>query len=161
MDTQISKQKIEFMGYLKGEGCFRLSKKEAMSRRRGWKESIMYTPVLVVAARDDDADILKWAKDTYGGSIYHRSKPNPSSPNQKPHYIWQVTSAKVLVPILEDFVDSSLPSKKTEQAKILLDICNLKVNVKRQATGRTWYSEEDRKLQDDAFYKLKELKQYK
>lgn len=150
----------EFAGFLMGEGCFRIQRRTSRARKLGWKTSTLYVPIIQVSLRADDGDMLKWAHKTYGGTLLLR-QGRPQIPNQKPIYMWLVTSSSICLTILNDFLQTSLPSKKKKEAELLRSICQMKVNkIGHKGLRHNWYTKEELKIQDDAYLKLKEFKVY-
>jgi hypothetical protein len=157
----MTQEEVEFMGYLKGEGCFRMNKCVKRAITLGWKRRALYTCHISIAQREDDCGILRWAKETYGGTLCYQKGHRPNQPNQKPHYVWMMTSCVKIIPLLEKFLLSKLPSNKMEQVRLLLKVCKMKIKCKRQPTGGGWYSEKDMKFIEETHLKLQELKKYK
>jgi len=157
----MTQEEAEFMGYLKGEGCFRMQIRTQRAIKLGWKDARLYCVYVSIAQRDDDGEILKWAKQRYGGSLVHCKGNRPEMTNQKPHYVWMLTSAKTISPLLDQFLESRLPSKKREQAELLKKVCDIKLNRVRKTKGYGYFTEEEKQFQEFAYNKLKELKKYK
>lgn len=160
--NKLSLRKREFAGFLAGEGCFRTDKKKGLSKKRGWKTSIMYTPQINISLRDDDAEVLKWAKEIYGGTLIHRLG-RPQIPNQNPYYMWSVNSSIRCLKIINDFLKLSFPSKKKTQAILLKELCLMK--IERQKKGhkgikQRWYTEKELSRQEEIYQTLKKLKLY-
>ncbi len=152
----------EFIGFLVGEGCFRVSK-----QNRHWKNGrINYRPQISVAQRADNIEMLKWAKERFGG-ILIRSDGRRDIPNQNPSYMWMLTSAKTCLEVLKLFLQIELPNNKLEQAKLLYDFCKLKADYK-DMTGKPkfgnnkkfYYNEKDYQYQEYVYKQLSFLKRY-
>jgi hypothetical protein len=65
--------------------------------------------------------------------------------------------------VLEDIMQTELPSKKIEQAKLLYKLCEFKQEkIKGGHPGRhrRWYSDEDLAYQDNVYNSLRNLKTY-
>jgi len=152
----------EFMGFLAGEGCFRVSK-----QNRKWKNGRLdYRPQISVAQRADNIEMLKWAKERFGGSLV-RNDGRHDIPNQNPSYVWILTSGITCLEVLEFFLQMELPNNKIKQAKLLYEFCKLKIKYKN-LTGkpkfgsnkRLYYNEKDYKYQEFVYKQLSFLKQY-
>lgn len=150
-------EKREFAGYLMGEGCFRLSYRNKWANGR--KE---FRPQVILAQRADDGEILKLAKQEYGGSLILRPG-RPQIPNQNPHYTWNLENGPGVLRVIDDFLKSSLPSKKKIQARIVREICIIKAKKRKQGhkgMQRNWYTEEEYQKQVSVYEELKQLKLY-
>jgi len=151
----------EFVGFLFGEGCFRISR----HKQKGWGEGrYLFRTDVQVSLRDDDPEILIWAKENYGGTLMFRPADTKSRLNAKPSVMWILTSAITVKKVCEQCLKSELPSVKKKQIELLLKICNLK--RKRLASGHKhsfgrWYTDEEYLSQEEAYKKLSELKKYR
>jgi len=152
----------EFIGFLIGEGCFRVSK-----QNRKWKNNrINYRPQISVAQRADNIEMLKWAKERFGGTLV-RSDGRRDIPNQNPAYAWILTSCVTCLKVLELFLQIELPNNKLKQAKLLYDFCKLKAQYKNM-TGKQkyginkkfYYNEKDYQYQEYVYNQLSFLKRY-
>lgn len=156
-------RKREFAAFLAGEGCFRTDKKIGLSKRRGWKTTVMYRPQINVSLREDDAEILKWAKETYGGTLILR-QGRWQIPNQNPYYMWSLNSSKRCIVVIDDFFKLLMPSKKKEQAKLLRELCIMKINIRKKGhkgLGCRWYTDKEIAKQEEIYQTLKKLKLYR
>lgn len=146
----------EFIGFVLGEGCITLI------RQRPRRYSLpTFVPKVQVALRSDDDEILIWAKERYGGCL-RRFKGRWEK--QNPFSVWSINTLSSVINFLEEFLKCELPSKKIEQAKLLLEVCKKKKEVTDQGhkgKRRRWYTDEEIKYQDDTYLKLRKLKEYK
>ena len=146
----------EFIGFVLGEGCITLI------RQRARRYSLpTYVPKVQVSIRSDDDEILIWAKEKYGGSL-RRFKGRWEK--QNPFSVWSINTLSSVINFLEEFLNCELPSKKIEQAKLLLEVCKKKKEITdrgHKGKRRRWYTDEEIKYQDDTYLKLRELKKYK
>ena len=159
----MTNQEREFVGFLFGEGCFRISR----HKKKGWGEGrFLYRTDVSVSLRDDDAEILEWAKQNYGGTLMYRpAHAGKGRENSKPFVMWILTSAITVKKVCEQCLKASLPTVKKRQIELLLKICNLKIKkwegkgAKR--TGARWFTDEEYLSQEEAYKKLSELKIYR
>ncbi len=152
----------EFVGFLFGEGCFRISR----HKKKGWGEGrYLYRTDISVSLRDDDAAILEWAKENYGGTLMYRPAANKIHLNSKPYAMWILTSAITVKKVCEQCLKAELPTVKMRQVKLLLDVCNLKLKkwngggTKR--IGARWFTDEEYAFQEQAYKTLSEQKVYR
>lgn len=159
MVIQLSNKKREFMGFLMGEGCFRVDRR----KKKEWKTTFLYRPQINISLRADDAEMLRWAKKTYGGCLIRRDG-RPQIPNQNPYYMWSMTSAKTCSVLVNEFLQSELPSNKREQVILLKEFCEIMINRwKKGHKGRRarWYSDDEIARKEAIYQELKLLKKYK
>jgi hypothetical protein len=155
----MTNKEFEFMGYLKGEGCFRISKQHKKNHLR-----VNYRPQISVAQRADDTGILEWAKKRFGGYLVHQMG-RLDIPNQNPSVTWVLTSIKTCYPVIRMFLESMLPSKKFKEVLLLKEFCDLKSKPKKKfpfKNGRFfWESDGDYKRQEWLFREISNLKKFK
>lgn len=154
----MKQENYEFIGFLFGEGCFRIGKN---TQSQNGKKFLSYRPIITISLRDDDCEILKWAKSEYGGCLIFR-KGRPQIPKQNPYCMWMLGSVDGVLRLCNEVLESKLPSIKKEQVRILKEFCETKVSRKleKKRINRKFFSEEELQKQHQAFEKLKKLKKY-
>jgi len=148
----MNNKKREFIGFLMGEGCFRIGK---YKDKKAKKHSLI-RGIVTVSLRADDGNVLKWAQKEYGGTLMLR-QGRPQIPNQNPYYMWVMTSSPKILRLLDDFLLAELPSVKIKQAKLLKEFCEFKVNYKRRGTG---YTDKEYNRQIKLMKEISRLKKY-
>lgn len=152
--------KREIIGFLMGEGCFRIS---ARCKSR-WMDRKLFTPIVLVSLRDDDDEILNKIKEVYGGFVINRPADRKTRINANPSIMWSVTSSRLVLPICTDFLKSKLPSKKRREVELLKKVCEMKINRSdkgHKGKRSKWFTDEEYKFQEFAFEELKRMKKYK
>lgn len=114
MGNTISKEYIA--GFLDGEGYVGLIKRKSVASNRGF----YYKPVVKIAQRTKDSEVLNILKDMYGGFLSNRKAFGNSNESS----MWELASKKQIKPFLEDI--SRLSLIKKEQIKIVLDFISIK-----------------------------------
>ncbi len=150
----------EINGFLMGEGCFRVQKR----KKAKWINRYLFIPVVLVSLRDDDDGILLKLKEVYGGSIIYRKADRTTRLNANPSVMWIITSSKSVLKVCNNFLKSSLPSKKLREVKLLKELCDMKVRRNEKGHKNTrgvWFTDEEYEFQEFVCEELKRLKRYK
>jgi len=158
-----NKTEREIAGYFKGEGYLGIQsytkkykpKYESSSKR----SSILYRPQMTLVARLDDIEALEYVKRKLGGYLIKIFKP--SNKNSKPYALWGTNSTKVIGKICDILINSEMPSKKIEQAKVMKEYLKFRLpnGTKITYSGRRYSAKEIAKM-EELKQKLHKLKRY-
>lgn len=118
----------EFVGLFNGEGHLDLT-------RAGRGRSLV--PRVRIAMRDDDADLLRWCQERFGGHLTPRLAIRS--------ICWQLTGRGAVAEVVGLLLMSRLPSKKTREALLMKEALGL-------ITGR------GRHISDETAQRLSEIK---
>lgn len=153
----MTQEQAEFVGFLMGEGCFTL-----IRANKKWSNGRMnFKPTITVSARDDDAQMLEWIKERYGGIVSYLPARKNEIRNQNPYARWEITSAKLCKVVLDICKQAKMPTKKMREIELLSKVCDIKVKAKPSKIPHQWYTDEEYKVFEDARQELKRLKVYR
>ena len=124
----------EFIGWFWGEGCLMIQRVTSKNSKKG---NFYYRPVMVIAQRDDDADILKWCQKRFGGQLERRAKTN----NTNPRASWRLIGFKGCQEVVKVLSQGVLPSKKKRELVIFKEFLSSKLG-----SGKVMSSEIDQKF---------------
>jgi len=148
----LSEEEREFVGWFWGEGSLMISK---VTSRNSKAKKPYYRPVISITQRDDDAEILEWAKRRFGGTFYKR-KHTPLGRNYvaHPRIEWQVIGFKRCRKVLEILKQGLLPSRKKKEIPVFEEFLGTAVGSGKATSPELL--EKQRQL----FLKLKSLHAY-
>ena len=149
-----NKEKAEFRGLFLGEGYVSICKYKArykhFHKRKGIlieKDRIWYRPQMTLSQRADNADMIYWIQEKFGGYVFKRTRFIVHRGN--PAITWVTTNHELCEKLCKILLQSSIPSKKLDSVRIVLQYLKLryKKNDGRRSMG---YSEK----QNETFAKL-------
>lgn len=121
--TITEEQAAEFRGLFFGEGHIDLA-------RPGHGSSLM--PRLRIAVRDDDAEIVEWCRDLFGGNLSRSARTRS--------VCWQLTGRVAVLKVVEILEGGTLPSKKRAEVALLREALGLVsrrgMHIKPEASAR-------------------------
>jgi len=144
MKTQWNHELYAYLaGILDGEGCLRIS-------RTNQKDMVNPYFQASIQVGMQDKRVLEMFKTTFGGSIYKDRTVN----GKLPVYRWRINSKRGSIKCLKKLMPYLIT--KREQAEILLSFCKNTPPPKKRSAG---LSQEQLKLREDLFNKIKKLKE--
>lgn len=151
----------EFIGWFCGEGYITIRKSKPRQ-----KKYIQYAPVVGVTLRDDDFEIISWAKNRFGGWIYRSPSRKITGTNggdyiQNPTANWKLSDLDKLEKLLQILVEAKIPAKKINEAKVLREFVKLKLDWLRDHWPREKFFPSEMIEKFEGYYtKLREMKKY-